>query len=338
MAHVPSATPQLNADQIAQISARVMYNNGAVSNAEALALCEMARASLRSEIGAKGPDWNAHEQEKVLASPPGTLTKPAQVGGTRFGVGISERTVIERAQREYEYQTTPEKEAERMTRFRSFVQTVGNISNEDTPIDVVSASAPMGWREALRQVRVNLDAGGWSTSNRDFLQEHGGALLDKVEEALESLAPSSSSAAMEPSHVPVPRDMLERMRPALKLYVTKAAQAVLSCKWGDLPAHYLETLQKDELAQDALLCALDDLLSVERHAVTISTPSATAEPISDVLAVIFCNMDANGDPVGAQPEPGWEEGYAAGLRYVYRRLKSSGIPLPSVSEMDRTSA
>jgi hypothetical protein len=98
-------------------------------------------AAAPSESAAKGPDWNAHEQEKVLASPPGTLTKPAQVGGTRFGVGISERTVIARAQREYEYQNTPEKEAERMTRFRSFVQTVGNIGNEDTPVDVVSAIA-----------------------------------------------------------------------------------------------------------------------------------------------------------------------------------------------------
>lgn len=46
---------------------------------------------------------------------------------------------------------------------------------------------PPTWREALRQIRINLDAGGWSASNLDFMREHGGALLDKVEEVLEAL-------------------------------------------------------------------------------------------------------------------------------------------------------
>lgn len=36
------------------------------------------------------------------------LTKPARIGATVFGVGVDERLVIERAQREYEY-----REAER---------------------------------------------------------------------------------------------------------------------------------------------------------------------------------------------------------------------------------
>jgi hypothetical protein len=44
------------------------------------------------------------------------LEKPAMVGNTRFGEGVSERLVIDRAQREYEYQVTPEKEAERIER------------------------------------------------------------------------------------------------------------------------------------------------------------------------------------------------------------------------------
>ena len=55
-----------------------------------------------------------------------------------------------------------------------------------------SSSAPVGWREALRQIRTNLDAGGRSTSNHDFLHEHGGALLDKVEEALDALQSSTA--------------------------------------------------------------------------------------------------------------------------------------------------
>jgi hypothetical protein len=42
------------------------------------------------------------------------LTKPAQVGNTIFGVGVDERMVIERAQREHDYMQTPEKEAVRI--------------------------------------------------------------------------------------------------------------------------------------------------------------------------------------------------------------------------------
>lgn len=78
-----------------------------------------------------------------------------------------------------------------------------SASVPSTPARPAGASAlsaarlPEGWREALREIRVNLDAGGWSTSNRDFLREHGGALLDKVEEVLESL-PSSGAVKVCP--------------------------------------------------------------------------------------------------------------------------------------------
>lgn len=39
-----------------------------------------------------------------------------------------------------------------------------------------------------------------------------------------------------------------------------------------------------------------------------------------------CCVDENGDPVGAQPENGWENGYAAGVRHVYRILNDAVIP------------
>lgn len=41
------------------------------------------------------------------------LKKEAQIGSTIFHVVVSERIVIKRAQREYEYQNSPEKLAER---------------------------------------------------------------------------------------------------------------------------------------------------------------------------------------------------------------------------------
>ena len=56
--------------------------------------------------------------------------------------------------------------------------------------------------------------------------------------------------------------------------------------------------------------------------------------IQEAFAAAFCNMDENGDPVGAQPEGPWETGYAAGLRTVYRTLKARGIALPSSQPQD----
>jgi hypothetical protein len=50
------------------------------------------------------------------------LTKPAQVGNTVFGVGVKERTVIERAQREHDYQQTPEREAARIDRGKTSME------------------------------------------------------------------------------------------------------------------------------------------------------------------------------------------------------------------------
>lgn len=41
------------------------------------------------------------------------LEKPAQVGAIRFSAGVSSRLVVEAAQRLYEFESTPEKEAER---------------------------------------------------------------------------------------------------------------------------------------------------------------------------------------------------------------------------------
>ena len=48
------------------------------------------------------------------------LTKPAQIGNTIFGVGVDESMVIERAQREYAYQHTQEREVERLKRVEAF--------------------------------------------------------------------------------------------------------------------------------------------------------------------------------------------------------------------------
>lgn len=63
------------------------------------------------------------------------LKKPAQVGNTIFGKGVSERLVIERAQREYKYQHTPEAEAARRKRFNAFLRRVDRsvLSTKEKP-------------------------------------------------------------------------------------------------------------------------------------------------------------------------------------------------------------
>ncbi|HGW4420722.1 TPA: hypothetical protein ACNIEI_001715 [Pseudomonas aeruginosa] len=48
------------------------------------------------------------------------LEKPAQVGAICFSAGVSSRLVVEAAQRLYEFESTPEKEAERIERLQAF--------------------------------------------------------------------------------------------------------------------------------------------------------------------------------------------------------------------------
>jgi hypothetical protein len=60
----------------------------------------------------------------------GKLTKPAQIGNGIFEPGIPERLVIERAQREYLYQQTPEKEAERLKKVEAFVAEVNAVGGQ----------------------------------------------------------------------------------------------------------------------------------------------------------------------------------------------------------------
>ena len=64
----------------------------------------------------------------------------------------------------------------------------------------------------------------------------------------------------------------------------------------------------------------------------------TAAPLADVLSDTAqrdemlaylraeLKVDENGDPVGAQPSTVWENGYCAGVRYVYRILKIVAPP------------
>lgn len=73
-------------------------------------------------------EWAIERARAALAQPSPAqaeqhwpkLEKPAQVGAIRFRAGLSSRLVVEAAQRLYEFESTPEKEAERIERLQAF--------------------------------------------------------------------------------------------------------------------------------------------------------------------------------------------------------------------------
>ncbi|WP_240452117.1 hypothetical protein [Pseudomonas aeruginosa] len=98
------------------------------SSAESLLAMIKDQAPARSE--ASFEEWLANELEGEDGQPVPTavcdialarrafnhwpkLEQPAKVGGVRFSAGVSSRLVVEAAQRLYEFESTPEKEAER---------------------------------------------------------------------------------------------------------------------------------------------------------------------------------------------------------------------------------
>ncbi|MEQ0965044.1 hypothetical protein [Pseudomonas aeruginosa] len=105
------------------------------SSAESLLALIKDQAPARSE--ASFEEWLANELEGEDGQPVPTavcdivlarrafnhwpkLEQPAKVGGVRFSAGVSSRLVVEAAQRLYEFESTPEKEAERIERLQAF--------------------------------------------------------------------------------------------------------------------------------------------------------------------------------------------------------------------------
>ena len=105
------------------------------SSAESLLALINDQASARSE--ASFEEWLANELEGEDGQPvPAAvcdialarrafnhwpkLEQPAKVGGVRFSAGVSSRLVVEAAQRLYEFESTPEQEAERIERLQAF--------------------------------------------------------------------------------------------------------------------------------------------------------------------------------------------------------------------------
>ncbi|HHH9284725.1 TPA: hypothetical protein ACP31N_001056 [Pseudomonas aeruginosa] len=94
------------------------------------------------------------------------LEKPAQVGAVRFSAGVSSRLVVEAAQRLYEFESTPEKEAERPEVVASVVHSnpvilgqCGPLNANDELMTVAQHAASVArWAEMFNRVEQERDA------------------------------------------------------------------------------------------------------------------------------------------------------------------------------------
>ncbi|MDY1507404.1 hypothetical protein SOK29_08690 [Pseudomonas aeruginosa] len=106
------------------------------------------------------------------------LEQPAKVGGVRFSAGVSSRLVVEAAQRLYEFESTPEKEAERIDPEQESVEQAGGDERV------------IGWRERILAAHPNSDPGFWTDA---LLVEHMAAEIADLRAALAQPSPVRSS-------------------------------------------------------------------------------------------------------------------------------------------------
>jgi len=82
--------------------------------------------------------WKAIEAARATAEQSETkLDKRAQVGNTRFGVGVKWSTVIGAAQRYHDFMNTSEKEGERIKNAKAFMDVLTASNQPDAPVTIL---------------------------------------------------------------------------------------------------------------------------------------------------------------------------------------------------------
>jgi hypothetical protein len=109
---------------LAEVAGALMGDDADVSGVEVLAKLPEVAKTLKLEVEL----YRANAAAPAQSGEP-VLDRAAKVGGTRFGKGVKWSTVIGAAQRVYEYEVTPEKEAVRIERARA---TLAEIRGEST--------------------------------------------------------------------------------------------------------------------------------------------------------------------------------------------------------------
>lgn len=128
----------------------------------------------------------------------GKLTKHAQVGNTVFHAGVEEHMVIERAQREYEYHQSPEREAERKRSLEEFRISIYDYSLEmrDKPIAMLLWCPKCAMRHIdegefgtkEHHTRMRASNVGWCGGPRSLIRSACSSFLDSRTNLLARLA------------------------------------------------------------------------------------------------------------------------------------------------------
>ncbi|MCT5032758.1 hypothetical protein ACUDA9_12745 [Pseudomonas aeruginosa] len=111
------------------------------------------------------------------------LEQPAKVGGVRFSAGVSSRLVVEAAQRLYEFESTPEKEAERIERLQAFREQLDPLNLaphaeafNEAPADALRPEQAEAERPALWAVHAQGPDELYAAFSREDAEKHAAEL------------------------------------------------------------------------------------------------------------------------------------------------------------------
>ncbi|MFU7103214.1 hypothetical protein ACM747_06195 [Pseudomonas aeruginosa] len=111
------------------------------------------------------------------------LEQPAKVGGVRFSAGVSSRLVVEAAQRLYEFESTPEKEAERIERLQAFREQLDPLNLaphaeafNEAPAEALKSEQAEAERSALWAVHAQGPDELYAAFSREDAEKHAAEL------------------------------------------------------------------------------------------------------------------------------------------------------------------
>lgn len=186
----------------------------------------------------------------------GALTKPAQVGGTIFDAGLRESLVIERAQREYEYQQTPEREAERIARFKNFKGSVATWQELEDALDALEQFAKGDSTTGRVCMEVHYERA------KDILQRLRGlcgtptprSASGPASDELEILLNHFERGVLEHDDGSISREALNGLRDDLRAaYIPRSTSG---------ERERLELLQRDQTIE-RMACVVEDQIAVD---------------------------------------------------------------------------
>ncbi|ENT5162561.1 TPA: hypothetical protein ACRMT2_004255 [Pseudomonas aeruginosa] len=233
------------------------------------------------------------------------LEHPAKVGGVRFSAGVSSRLVVEAAQRLYEFESTPEKEAERIERLQAFREQLDPLNL--APHAEAFNEAPA---DALRPEQAEAERPEMSPERAAYFMRRF-----KSEEKL--LGPNEQAAvdyvlsllAQHDRIVGELRDELEAERKRVNIYVNNnrirqdnerlraelrdalARVAGLELGIARIAGDFLpDNSGQAELALDEMRQALHELLAAAPTQAQHSVPDGAAD-LCRFLAKLYCELD-----------------------------------------------